>query len=239
MSARLPASSVREITRVAAHRGNRRWIGVERGGKADRAGTQHVCAPAEDQLRAGLVRRSGHGAVQLHHDPTTRHTRHQRGGHRDLLGAPGESEDVLGFEPAHQQCGRGATHARECCRASGRTDVDAVPGHHRFSQAESAFELTLLIGVQIVTHVGRHDDLDAHQPLGLRPCHQPARGRPRDAEAGCDLGLGQAVEVVQRRCPQCESKVLRRRGTALPGCPSYLAVRRRCGHECRPTFPSA
>jgi hypothetical protein len=53
-----------------------------------------------------------------------------------------------------------------------------VPGHHDLREAEAALQLALLIGVQIVAHVRRDHDLDAHQALGFRPRYQPSSGGP-------------------------------------------------------------
>ena len=138
--------------RIAAHGGHGRRVGVQRRGQSDRGRPQYICTAAEDELRAGLICSARHGTVQLHHRAATRHSRCHRGGHRDLLGTPRESQDVVGGQPAHQQCRGGATHAGERRGPSWCADVDAVPGDHRFGQAEALLEFALLFGVQIVAH---------------------------------------------------------------------------------------
>ena len=105
-------------------------------------------------------------------------------------------------------------------------------------------EFAFLVGVQIVTHVGWDDDLDADQALGLGPSDQSPRCRAGNAEPGRDLGLGEAVEVVERRRAQGEPQVfgggcavLRRRHGLASDRPGDLAVRRRNGHLGAP-FPA-
>ena len=111
------------------------------------------------------------------------HPGDQGRGDRDLLGAPGESEDVVRGQPAHQQGGGGAPDASEGGGPAGCADIDTVSGDHRLGEAEALLELAFLVGVQVVLQGRRHDDLDAHQPLGLGPGDQPARRRPGDAES--------------------------------------------------------
>ena len=150
----------------------------------------------------------------------------------------------LGDQPAHQQCGGGATHAGERGGPSGSADIDAVPRDDRLGQAEALLEFALLVGVQIVAHVRRNDDLDADQSLGLGPRDQPPGSRPGYAEPAGDLGLGEAVEVIERRRAQGQPQVFGA-GAAVFGectslgvdCPGDLAVRRRYGHGFPPQLP--
>jgi hypothetical protein len=155
----------------------------------DRGGPQHIRAAAEDELGAGLIRGGRHRAVELDHHAAARNTGRQGVGDRDLLGAPGESEHIVGRQPAHQQRGGGTAHAGVRGRPPGRADVDAVAGHHGFGEAEALLEFAFLVGVQVLTHVRWDDDLDAHQPLALaRATSRPAVGREtpsRDAISAC------------------------------------------------------
>ena len=188
--------------RIATHGRHRGRIGVQRRGQSDRGRPQHICTAAEDELGAGLIRGARHGTVQLDHRAATRHSRRHGGGDRDLFGAPGESEDIVGCQAAHQQCRRCAPHAGERRWPSGCPDVDAMPGDHRFGQAEALLEFALLLGVQIVAHVRGDDDLNADESPGLGPRDQPSGCRPGHPEPNRDLGLGEPIEVVQRRRAQ-------------------------------------
>ena len=111
-----------------------------------------------------------------------------------------------------------------------------MPRDDRFGEAEALLEFALLLGVQIVAHVRRNDDLDADKSLGLGPRDQPSGRRPGYPEPAGDLGLGEAVEVVERRRAQGQPEVFGA-GAAVPGMrslgvdrPGNLAVRRRCDH---------
>jgi hypothetical protein len=159
-----------------------------------------------------------------------------------LFWAPSESEDVVGRQPAHQQRGGGTAHAGVCGGPAGGADVDAVARDHGFGQTVALLEFAFLVGVQIVTHVGWDDDIDADQALGLGPSDQAPRCRAGNAESGRDLGLGEAVEVVERRGAQCEPQVfrggcavLRRRHGLASNRPGDLAGRRRNGHLGAPS----
>ena len=214
-SAWRPASSVREITeslRIDATVDGSAYSGA---GSRMVSARKDIRAAAEDELGAGLVCGGRHGAVELDDGAAARHSRCQRGGHRDLFRTPRETENVGRCQPAHQQCGRGAADAGVRGGPTGRADVDAASGDDDLGEPEAQLEFAFLVGVQVVAQVRRHDDLDANQPLGLGARDQSARGRSGDPEPVGDLGLGQPVEVVEGRRAQCQSQVLGR-GTTVP-----------------------
>ena len=82
-----------------------------------------------------------------------------------------------------------------------------MTGDHRFGQAEALLEFSLLLGMQIVAQVRRDDDVDADEPVGLGPRDKPPGGRPGHPEPNRDLGLGEPIEVVQRRRAQGQPQV--------------------------------
>ena len=241
-SARLPASSVREINESlriettvdgSAYSGAGSRIVVARSTSAQRPRMNSVpvwyaavdMAPSSWTTVRQLAT-PGDSAV----------------GHRDLLGAPGESEDVAGRQPAHQQRGGGTAHAGECGGPARGADVDAVARRPRLRSGRSAARVRAPR-----RRAGRHcmsggtTTSMRTSPLALaRATSRPAVG-PGDAEPGRDLGLGEAVEVVERRGAQREPQVFgggcavsRRRHGLASDRPGDLAVRRRYGHGSRP-----
>ena len=125
-------------------------------------------------------------------------------------------EHVVGREAAHQQRSGGAADACEDRGPPRGAVVDAVAGDDGLGQAELQLELALLVGMQVVLQRRRHDDLDAHQPLGLGPGDQPAGRGPGDAEPCRDLRLRQSVQVVERGGAQSQAQVLGRGTVATP-----------------------
>jgi hypothetical protein len=155
-------------------------------------------------------------------------------GNCDLFRPPGETEDVVGREAAHQQRGGGAADTGEHRGPPGGTVVDSVAGDDGLGQAEPLFEVTLLFVVQILLQRRGHDDLDAHQALGLGPADQPPGSRAGDAEAAGDLRLGQSVEVVQGGRTQREPQIFGGGAGGTHGTGRDLAVRRRSRHDFHP-----
>jgi hypothetical protein len=101
-----------------------------------------------------------------------------------------------------------------------------VAGDDGLGDAEALFEQALLFGVQIILQRRRDDDLDAHQPVGLRSGDEAARRRAGDTELRGDLGLGEPVQVVERCSAESEPEVLGRRpGGGFCGS-QYPAIRR-------------
>ena len=147
-------------------------------------GPQHVRPTAEDELHARLVGRGRHRAIELHHDATAGHARRQCRDGRNLLRTPCDAEDVVLGEAPHEECSRSSAQ---------------MSGDDGLGQAEALLEKSFLVGMQIVLQGRRHDDLDADQTPSLGPSDEPARRRPRHAELGGDLRLGESVEVVEGR----------------------------------------
>jgi hypothetical protein len=152
---------------------------------------------------------SAQRAVQLDDRLTPRRHGGKRPGDRDDLGAPGEAERVRFTEPPDQEPGRRAAHRCPCRRVvEGPGLVDAAANDDGLGEAERMLECRFLVGVQVVALIGRHHDLDANEALRLGPRDQPAGRRAGNAQPFGDFGLGQPVEVVQRRGAQREPQVL-------------------------------
>jgi hypothetical protein len=164
-SARLPASSVREISESL-----RMETTVEgsaySGAAAGSWWPQHIRAAAEDELGAGLIRGGRHRAVQLDHRAATRDAGCQRVGHRDLFGPQVNPRTSLGDS---RRINSAAAARPTLAYAAGRpgADVDAVACDHGFGQAEALLEFALLIGVQVVAHVRGTTTSMRTSPLAL------------------------------------------------------------------------
>ena len=235
VSARRPASSVREITeslRIDATVDGSAYSGA---GRRIASGAQHVRAATEDELHAGLIGGGRHGAVELDDDAAAGHA--------------GASAVTAATCSGPQVKPRTSSVSRRISSAAARADagaarpparrVDAVSGDDGLGQAEPLLEFAFLVGVQVVLHGRRHDDLDAHQTLGLGPGDQPARGRPGDAELGRrsrPASVRRGSRASPRAGRDADPRASRRRSGRIGGRFGHLAVRRRCRHDLRSAF---
>ena len=181
-SARLPASSVREISESL------RIETTVEGSAYSGAGSQCLARSisahaAEDEFCAGLVCGGRHRTVQLDHSVRQfRDTWRECVGYRDLLWAPSEPEDIVRGQPSHQQRRRGAADARVRGGAARGAHIDAVACDHGFDQAVAVFEFAFLVGVQVVTHGREGRRLRCGQapwPWPGRPTALPSVGTRR------------------------------------------------------------